>query len=70
LRNRRAHACRFPGTVLAWGRQNRGREQSLNPVNQLLRSTLVVLNLLYCKDDANQPKVSTNLDLYGFLDDK
>ena len=47
LRNRRAYACRFPGTVLAWGRQNRGREQSLNPVIQLLLSTLVVLVLFY-----------------------
>jgi hypothetical protein len=33
LRNRRAYACRFPGTVLAWGRQNRWREHSLNPVD-------------------------------------
>src|ERR1051325_7168992 len=34
LRNRRAYACRFPGIVLAWGRQNRRREHSLNPVNR------------------------------------
>jgi len=29
VKKRRAHACHFPGTVLAWGRQNRGREHSL-----------------------------------------
>jgi hypothetical protein len=73
LRNRRAYACRFPGTVLAWGRQNRGREHSLNPVNSTCYfSTLVVLlsSLLTCKDDAKQSKVSTNLPWHDFLDDK
>jgi hypothetical protein len=39
LGNRRAHACRFPGIVLAWGRQTVGVEHSLNPVN--LTATLI-----------------------------
>jgi hypothetical protein len=52
----------FRGSVLAWGRQNRGREQSLNPVNLLLAFYFFsVLALPACKDDANHLKVSTNV---------
>jgi hypothetical protein len=52
----------FPGIVLAWGRQNRGREQSLDPVNSLLAFCFFsALALPACKDDANHPKVSTNV---------
>jgi hypothetical protein len=43
LRNRRAYACRFPGIVPAWGRQNRRREHSLNPLN----STAAILAVLH-----------------------
>jgi hypothetical protein len=63
LRNRRAYACRFPGIVLAWGRQNRGREHSLNPVNPATFQLLSCSYLLFltCKDDAKRSKVSTDL---------
>jgi hypothetical protein len=65
LRNRRAYACRFLGTVLAWGRQNRGREQSLNPVNPTCCFQLSSYSFFStCKDDAKQQKVSTNLVKY------
>jgi len=71
LRKRRAYACRFPGIVLAWGRQNRGREQSLNPVNSLLAFCFFsALALPACKDDANHQNVSINFAEYAFLDDK
>jgi hypothetical protein len=48
----------FRGIVLAWGRQNRGREHSLNPVN----FNCFVFNscsclLLTCKDNANNQKL-------------
>ena len=62
FRNRRAYACRFPGTDLAWGRQNRGREQSLNPVNQLLCSTLPVLDLLYLQRRCQSTKSFNQLE--------
>jgi hypothetical protein len=62
LRKRRAYAYRFPGIVLAWGRQNRGREQSLNPYEfHLAFYFFSALALPACKDDANHPKVSTNI---------
>jgi len=39
-------AHRLPGAVFAWGRQNRGRERSLNPVNSFHRSALLAPAML------------------------
>jgi len=47
-----------------------GDEQSLNPVNHSCVQLFQYSIFSTCKDDANPPKVSTNLNLYGFLDDK
>jgi hypothetical protein len=51
----------FPGTVLAWGRQNRGREQSLNPVSNCCLQLLSYSFFSTCKDDAKEQKVSIDL---------
>src|SRR6476659_4387168 len=74
LRKWRAQAYRFPGTCSRLGPPNRGREQSLNPVNYYLQPfqlfSLRSFLIPTCKDDANRKKVSSNFDLYCFLDDR
>ena len=58
----------FRGTVLAWGRQNRGREHSLNPVTNCSFQLLSYFFFPTCKDDAKEQKVSIDLLSIAFLD--
>ena len=72
LRNRRAYACRFPGIVLAWGRQNRGREHSLNPVNPSAAFTFLSCLIFssYLQRRCQTIKSFNQFALACFLDDK
>jgi len=56
----------FSGDCSRLGPPNRGREQSLNPVNSHLQpfQSFLLRSFLFptCKDDANPKKVSSNFD--------